>query len=271
MKSIDMKEFQPIGGGGNLQLREYCAFTLAEVLITLGVIGVVAAMTMPALINNAKEKQYEAQYKKAQNSLMNAYRLMMANNSAFKVNDLPLFTACNNMTNVACVEAEHKKAFKIAITNDNIDTATLPKNYATQFKSVTSPFKWEDVPNTFATADGMVYGVEADEGLATFSIYTDTNGKKNPNTVKKDLYKFRFTGNKLVDVSDELIGPICSADHLSLCRTQEMCESAPTVIKEGDNICYYTSWISSSCIKTAGALGSTPCNYSIERNGAIKK
>ena len=225
-------------------------------------------MTMPALINNAKEKQYEALYKKAQNSLMNAYRLMMANNSAFKVNDLPLFTACNNMTNVACVEAEHKKAFKIAITNDNIDTATLPKNYATHLKSVTSPFKWEDVPNTFATADGMVYGVEADEGLATFSIYTDTNGKKNPNTVKQDLYKFRFTGNKLVDISDELI---CSADPLAPCTTKEMCESAPAVIKEGENRCYYTWWDNSNkiCWKTATDPGDRTCTRAIERNGVM--
>lgn len=30
-------------------------FTLAEVLITLGIIGVVAAMTMPALISNHKK------------------------------------------------------------------------------------------------------------------------------------------------------------------------------------------------------------------------
>lgn len=33
-----------VGGGGTL------GFTLAEVLITLGIIGVVAAMTMPSLI-----------------------------------------------------------------------------------------------------------------------------------------------------------------------------------------------------------------------------
>ena len=32
------------------------AFTLAEVLITLGIIGVVAAMTMPSLIQNYQEK-----------------------------------------------------------------------------------------------------------------------------------------------------------------------------------------------------------------------
>ena len=33
------------------------AFTLAEVLITLGIIGVVAAMTIPSLIQSYKEKQ----------------------------------------------------------------------------------------------------------------------------------------------------------------------------------------------------------------------
>ena len=33
------------------------AFTLAEVLITLGIIGVVAAMTLPTLINNYKKQR----------------------------------------------------------------------------------------------------------------------------------------------------------------------------------------------------------------------
>ena len=37
--------------------RKRCAFTLAEVLITLGVIGVVAAMTLPSLIADYKEKE----------------------------------------------------------------------------------------------------------------------------------------------------------------------------------------------------------------------
>lgn len=32
------------------------AFTLAEVLITLGIIGVVAAMTIPTLVTNADKK-----------------------------------------------------------------------------------------------------------------------------------------------------------------------------------------------------------------------
>lgn len=40
------------------------AFTLAEVLITLGIIGVVAAMTLPSVINSTKNKQLEASFKK---------------------------------------------------------------------------------------------------------------------------------------------------------------------------------------------------------------
>ena len=50
--------------------RHWCgAFTLAEVLITLGIIGVVAAMTLPTLINNAQNKQLEVAFKKSYSAL----------------------------------------------------------------------------------------------------------------------------------------------------------------------------------------------------------
>ena len=35
------------------------AFTLAEVLITLGIIGIVAAMTIPNLMNNYTQKKHQ--------------------------------------------------------------------------------------------------------------------------------------------------------------------------------------------------------------------
>ncbi len=40
------------------------AFTLAEVLITLGIIGIVAAMTLPSLIIRNQNKALEAGLKK---------------------------------------------------------------------------------------------------------------------------------------------------------------------------------------------------------------
>ena len=48
-----------------LSNKRMSGFTLAEVLITLGIIGVVAAMTMPTLMNSTQGAQYKAAYKKA--------------------------------------------------------------------------------------------------------------------------------------------------------------------------------------------------------------
>ena len=59
------------GGGENLKLLK--GFTLAEVLITLGIIGVVAALTLPSLISNHQEKVKITKLKKAYSVLSNAY------------------------------------------------------------------------------------------------------------------------------------------------------------------------------------------------------
>ena len=47
-------------------------FTLSEVLLTLGIIGVVAAMTVPSLMNSTEDKKLAAAAKKAYNTLQNA-------------------------------------------------------------------------------------------------------------------------------------------------------------------------------------------------------
>ena len=47
-------------------------FTLAEVLITLGIIGIIAAITMPTLINNSTELQFRSAFKKGLSSLNQA-------------------------------------------------------------------------------------------------------------------------------------------------------------------------------------------------------
>ena len=47
-------------------------FTLAEVLITLGIIGVVAAMTIPTLISNTNSAKFKSQYKKTLSTLNQA-------------------------------------------------------------------------------------------------------------------------------------------------------------------------------------------------------
>lgn len=50
------------------------AFTLAEVLITLGVIGVVAALTLPTVINNIRTKDLESRFKKMDTLIQEAIK-----------------------------------------------------------------------------------------------------------------------------------------------------------------------------------------------------
>ncbi len=56
------------------------AFTLAEVLITLGVIGVVAAMTIPTLISNYHKTQTVTRLKRAYSVVQQALRLSQEEN-----------------------------------------------------------------------------------------------------------------------------------------------------------------------------------------------
>ena len=56
-------------------------FTLAEVLITLGIIGVVASMTIPTLISNISNRQFETGAKKTESTLIQALMMMKANDA----------------------------------------------------------------------------------------------------------------------------------------------------------------------------------------------
>ena len=53
-------------------------FTLAEVLITLGIIGVVAAMTIPTLIQNTNSVKFQSQFKKSVSTLSQAALMAQA-------------------------------------------------------------------------------------------------------------------------------------------------------------------------------------------------
>ena len=78
-------------------MRKISGFTLAEVLITLGIIGVVAAMTMPTLMNSTQGAQYKAAYKKALSAISQAVTLNVAldewsfadaDNTTYKLEDM---------------------------------------------------------------------------------------------------------------------------------------------------------------------------------------
>ncbi len=72
-------------GGGGQPVKEapewiLSGFTLAEVLITLGIIGIIAAMTIPNLVKKWEERAIISKYKKMYSTLANAYYMAVADN-----------------------------------------------------------------------------------------------------------------------------------------------------------------------------------------------
>lgn len=68
-------------------------FTLAEVLVTLGVIGVVAAMTLPSVIKNYQKKVASTRVKSAYSQLLQAIQRSEVDNDEIKSWDFELSNA----------------------------------------------------------------------------------------------------------------------------------------------------------------------------------
>ena len=162
-------------------------FTLAEVLITLGIIGVVAAMTMPTLMNSTNGAQYKTAYKKALSVLSQAvvlnvalddYDLSQASETAAgKATDgssASLYNLFNNRMNV--VKTATTGTGWTASNNSNIKFAQN-SNYTLFFNDgITFTFKSNAGNCTEGNSGGTTtaskcYGV------------IDVNGEKNPNKI----------------------------------------------------------------------------------------
>lgn len=64
-------------------MNKICGFTLAEVLITLAIIGIVAAMTLPALIGKVDMYVRKQQFKKVYTTLTNVLERSFADNDGY--------------------------------------------------------------------------------------------------------------------------------------------------------------------------------------------
>ena len=66
-------------------MKKFVAFTLAEVLVTLGIIGVVSAMTIPTLMQNHQRKTYVTQLNQVYNLLSQAFVSYMNDKNALNL------------------------------------------------------------------------------------------------------------------------------------------------------------------------------------------
>ena len=167
-----------------------CAFTLAEVLITLGIIGVVAAMTIPTLINNSQNRELQSALNKGYSEISQALKLMELDiGCEVRPQDYAPRTFVNSYKNYF----KHIKFAPLSFQANDTETNdyNTMKEYRTYNKSKNVFYNMLD-DGQFILSDGALIMIN-NEAYNILLISIDVNGlKKGPNIWGKDLFTFEI-------------------------------------------------------------------------------
>lgn len=172
------------------------AFTLAEVLITLGIIGIVAAMTLPSLTEKTKYKEFETRYKVAANLLHNAVSYF--HSQQLMMTEGTYCTANQSSENDYCKEGQYR-VFSEVLAEAFAGIHALNKNgnggYATnKYYIFTGGSKFDNgIINDgyMELKNGMSVIVETGGTTSNPIIFFDVNGTSNkPNRIGHDTFAF---------------------------------------------------------------------------------
>ena len=163
-------------------------FTLAEVLITLGIIGVVAAMTMPTLMNSTQGAQYKAAYKKALSAISQGVTLNVALDGSSFADAVASAAAGSD-----AIDTENSIAGILNARMNIVNAAgSRPADITvTNTSGVDLP---EDLNTYLYFNDGSMFALTSTDTLCTLEAaggatvnvcegYIDVNGDKGPNKV----------------------------------------------------------------------------------------
>jgi type II secretory pathway pseudopilin PulG len=173
------------------------AFTLAEVLITLGVIGVVAALTLPTVIQNYQEKATVSKLKKMYSTLQQAYDMNRA------LDEIELKNTKASNVNAA----KEVAAVFVPYLHISKDCGTNKAGcvYNGKIKNLSGSYAY----NYEIGGDAAAYRVLLNDGSSIWfrrtantekssSIFYDTNGENPPNQWGKDVFLFFVINDRIL-------------------------------------------------------------------------
>ena len=203
-------------------------FTLAEVLITLGIIGVVAAMTLPTLIQNHQKQVYVNGLKKALSISQNMVKQMQADEGVSDLGSTRLFSdgvcVVSDSENGSCEDSygnpsvfediipkylkvvktckgeactqEVKRAWLHCDANNKCKNEIYDNNLPIYYML---PYLYNRIIG-FYTPDGMIFYIFPDNIWngsfeKTVGIIVDVNGNKGPNILNVDVFAFAIDKN----------------------------------------------------------------------------
>ncbi len=159
--------------------RNYIAFTLAEVLITLGIIGIVAALTIPALITKYQDKVTITALKKSYSTLKSA--MERAEDDLGSVKDWDIYNHGSTESTKMLANILMKYFNGSQLIDRKLSCSDGIKSLAGNCPAGIHSYYGQ----SFIIPDGTIF--------YCFSnwIFVDINGYKGPNIQGKDIFELR--------------------------------------------------------------------------------
>ena len=202
--------------------RKRCAFTLAEVLITLAVIGIVAALTLPGLIKNHNEKAWSTAKDLWEKKLTETVRRMNIDGvmTGHESTEDFMNTFKNYMKVIkTCDKDDINKCYSPKIVQTGSDSEPIEVQTSDLKTAENLGNDWETNTMSFVIADGttaiFAYNPNCayadpieDTGsqVSCLGFMVDVNGKKGPNRVGDDI---ALKGQISLSNCDNPIGDMC--------------------------------------------------------------
>lgn len=177
-------------GGGRLLSSNIKGFTLAEVLVTLGIIGVVSAMTVPSLMQNYQRQSYVTQLHKVYNEFSQAFVRYQTDRNAINLKEAG-FSSQNDVNSFI------KSYFKVVKECESMNDC-----FAASYKKIngTATSAWAFNYKSFILANGAsIRPGYSPDGNKIINMALDINGPKGPNIVGRDLFWLYVYTNGLID------------------------------------------------------------------------
>lgn len=165
------------------------AFTLAEILITLGIIGVVAALTLPNLIADYQKNTAAVRLKYAYSVLYQAVKLSEVDNGPIEYWELESTQGSSAINATKNYVEKYFTPYMKVVKKDNLTTSSAPYEYGYYTKNGEYISGGGHTLYSIALNNGIYLHFNANFGIAdTITVRIDINGRQKPNIMGRDTF-----------------------------------------------------------------------------------
>jgi len=185
------------------KVQRYTGFTLAEVLITLGIIGIVAALTLPSLVKKNQEKVLVTQFIKTYSLLNQVYI------QTIQENDQPNTWSVTSNNDIVGYFAPYLRVATLYAPTGGMQGGASQLGYKTSAVLSLDKSKYGYNHPQLKISEGQTFSFSHPASAASgfsckfntdmcFLILADINGNQMPNRFGVDVFLFNARPNSIV-------------------------------------------------------------------------